>query len=159
MGNDAATTIFGTIGIDDGESFYGLACARAAVLTVLRDTYAVGRGLPVTRDMLLQKQSPVAKLKYAGAVAELAEELSGEGSALLEALRDRRIKGFQQRKADELENWLATEGHLDDRALVSPEEFLPRILAASAESMNRSGLTSADARETIQRALSGHVIY
>lgn len=133
--------------------FFAVLDVRLRLLQRLRELYSIGRGLPVGKDVIMR--SPVARLKYAGQVADLAAELGGDGGKLLAALRDRAIRGFQQRKIDDLEEWLADEGYVDSRPPIPLRDLLPRLLADSAEAMAAAKIAAPDARVFLERVLAG----
>ena len=101
-----------------------------------------GRGKPVDRAVL--DESGAVSDVFLDPVADLAEELEGDGKALVLALRDRRVKGFHASKVDELERWLADKGYVEDAAILESGErrglTLQRVVPpapADAEDVNR----------------------
>ena len=89
-----------------------------------------GRGRPVNRAVL--EQATAITDNFIDGVAELADELQGDGTALIDALRQRRLSGFRKSKADEFEQWLADEGYTDNQERLSPEARRRLTLAAVA---------------------------
>ncbi|MDE0005376.1 MAG: hypothetical protein OXQ29_22015, partial [Rhodospirillaceae bacterium] len=79
-----------------------------------------GRGKPVDRAVL--DESGSVSDVFLDLTADLATELEGDGKALVLALRDRRVKGFHASKTDELENWLADKGYVDDALILEPDK-------------------------------------
>ena len=79
-----------------------------------------GRGKPVDRSVL--DESGSVSDVFLDLTADLATELEGDGKALVLALRDRRVKGFHASKTDELENWLAEKGYVDDALILEPDK-------------------------------------
>ena len=63
-------------------------------------------------------------------VAELADDLNGDGTALVSALRQHRLPRFHVSKTEELQQWLADEGYIDGLAKLSAEERCHLTLAA-----------------------------
>jgi hypothetical protein len=51
--------------------------------------------------------------KFLDKVCDLADELHGAATALVEALRGGAVPRFQRTKIDQLEEYLEAEGHLD----------------------------------------------
>ena len=89
-----------------------------------------GRGRPVNRAVL--EQATAITDNFIDGAAELADELQGDGAALIDALRQRRLSGFRKSKADEFEQWLADEGYTDNQDRLPPEARRRLTLAAVA---------------------------
>ena len=92
-------------------------CAAARRWT---DLWRQGRGKPVDRPAL--EQSGAVTNVFIDEATDLAAQLAGNGQALIDALRTRRLPGFRQNKIDELEQWLIDQGHIDPRAPLSPAD-------------------------------------
>lgn len=84
------------------------------------DLWRQGRGRPVNRSVL--EQSGAVSARFITQTAELADELQGDGTALINALRQHRLPRFHASKTDELEQWLADAGHTDKQSRLSAEE-------------------------------------
>jgi hypothetical protein len=147
---------FVQLGVADEPGFAARTEAVATVLCRLRALYAVGRGNPVGRDDLLRQECPVSHLKYADKVVELAEGLGGDARRLVDQLRNKAIKGFQQRKVDELEAWLEAEGFLDGREPLPPSLLVARAVADCAGAISGAGLEGRVATVAAERALRRH---
>lgn len=92
----------------------GMRSALAARCQAARRWTAIwrqGRGKPVDRGVL--EASGVISDTFIDRVAELAEELDGDGSALIEALRAGRVPRFRANTTDELAERLRANGHID----------------------------------------------
>lgn len=100
-------------GGEAGERRWRRLRSRGRCLEVLLQGWRRGRGRPVDRGVLVA--SGAVSETFIDEVSALAENLEGSASALLQALRERRVKGFYTSKMDELEEYLAAEGYLDDR--------------------------------------------
>ena len=101
-----------------------------------------GRGMPVDRAVLDQCDA-VAPV-FLDRAADLAAKLGCDGEALVRALRAGELKHFRKSKTDELENWLANQGYIDDAATLEPGErrrlTLQRVVPptpADADDVNR----------------------
>ena len=101
-----------------------------------------GRGKPVDRAVLDQCRA-VAPV-FLERAAELAENLNGDGDALVRALRAGKLKHFRKSKTDELEKWLADKGYVDDATTPEPDDrrrlILQRVVpttATEADDINR----------------------
>ncbi|MCY3641184.1 MAG: hypothetical protein OXH37_09250, partial [Gammaproteobacteria bacterium] len=96
------------------------------------DLWRQGRGRPVNRAVL--EQSGAVSGTFIDRATGLADELQGDGTALIKALRQGRIPGFRTTKANELEQWLAEEGYADDQDQLSPGERIRLTLAVAGPS-------------------------
>ena len=105
---------------------------RCQVVRAWVDLWQQGRGRPVSRAAL--EQSGAVSDTFIDRVAELADELQGDGTALIEALRQHRLPRFHASKTDELEHWLADEGYTDSQNRLPPDERRRSTLAAVAPS-------------------------
>ena len=108
------------------------------------DLWRQGRGRPVNRAAL--EQSGTVSDTFIDRAAELANELQGDGTALINALRQHRLPGFRTTKANELERWLADEGYTDDRDRLSPGERTRLTLAIAGPS---SETDAADVNQVV----------
>ncbi|MDE0270016.1 MAG: hypothetical protein OXP11_02305 [Gammaproteobacteria bacterium] len=94
------------------------------------DLWRQGRGRHVNRAVL--EQSGAVSDKFIDQTAELADELQGDGIALINALRQGRLKRFRTTTTDELEQWLADEGYTDNESILSAHERCRQTLVAVA---------------------------
>ena len=86
---------------------------RCEVVRVWIELWRQGRGRPVDRGAL--EQCAAISDVFIDRVADLAEDLHGDGAALVGALRAGDLPRFHTSKVDDLEQWLADEGYTDDR--------------------------------------------
>ena len=105
-------------------------CAAARAWT---DLWRQGRGRPVNRVVL--EQSGAVSNTFIDRAAELAEELQGDGTALINALRQHRLPRFHVSKTEELEKWLTDEGYTDTHNQLPPDERRRQTLAATTPSL------------------------
>ena len=94
------------------------------------DLWRQGRGRPVNRAVI--EQSGAVSDRFIHQTAELADELQGDGIALINALRQGRLKRFRTTTTEELEQWLADEGYTDNESILSADERCRRTLVAVA---------------------------
>jgi len=132
---------------------YQRAAARARVLATVLDAVRVGRGKPVDRAVLLD--SGAISATFIDRVTDLARDLGGDAKAIVAALRDRVIPGFQQRKLDELYTYLVEQGYLDERERLSPEQIRTEALVAGGSDLQAGHLTSADIDDLLGHVLVG----
>ena len=112
---------------------------RSRAVREWTEQWRVGRGRPVDRGML--EQCDAVSDVFIDRVAGLAEELTGDGAALVEALRAGRLARFHASKADELQQWLADNGYIDDRQRLTEGDRRRLTLQRLAPA------TAADARD------------
>ncbi|MCY3750832.1 MAG: hypothetical protein OXG54_05470 [Gammaproteobacteria bacterium] len=101
-----------------------------------------GRGRPVNRGVL--EQCNAVSGTYIDRVTELAENLGGDGKALVQALSEGKVSRFHTSKIEELERWLADGGYTDEEDILSAEEHRRLTLqqamsdtGADVEDLNR----------------------
>lgn len=92
-------------------------CAAARRWTEL---WRQGRGKPVDRPAL--EQSGAVSKRFIDETTNLAAELAGNGQALADALRDRRLPHFLINNTNNLEQWLIDNGYIDLREPLSADE-------------------------------------
>ncbi len=93
---------------------------RCGVVHIWTTFWRQGRGRPVDRIAL--EQSGAVSETFIDRVADLSEEVKGDGAVLVQALRNGRAPRFQSGKIEELERWLADEGYTDEEEILSAEE-------------------------------------
>ena len=81
-----------------------------------------GRGNPVGRVEL--ERSGAVSGAFIDAAANLADELNGDGRAIVNALREGRLKGFRSAKTNDLETWMQAHEFFDDRPILLPDSLL-----------------------------------
>ena len=107
LASDAAQS---AVANEDGRQHLRQRCRTVHAWTEL---WRQGRGRPVDRGVL--EQCSAVSGVFIDRVATLAEQVHGDGTALLGALRAGQLPRFQSGKADEFEQWLADEGYTDDQ--------------------------------------------
>ena len=99
---------------------------RCAAARHWGELWRQGRGKPVDRSAL--GQSGAVSAAFIDAAADLAAELEGSGQALIDALRNGRLRRFQTNKIDSLEQWLTEENYIDHQPPLSTDERRRRVL-------------------------------
>ena len=84
------------------------------------DLWCQGRGRPLDRGML--EECGAVSNVFIERTAALAEQLQGDGEALVRALRAGQLPRFHGNKVDDLERWLDDEGYTDDRGRLGADE-------------------------------------
>ena len=108
----------------------GRLAQRCTATRAWTELWRQGRGQPVNRTVL--EQSGAVSDRFIDRLAELAEDLNGDGTALVNALRQHRLPRFQASKTEELEQWLADEGYTDELDQLPPDERSRLTLATAA---------------------------
>lgn len=115
--------------------------ATARALDAAGHAWRLGRGKPVDRAAL-EASGQVTDTKL-DEVSELAAELDGDAAALVEALENRRVSHWRQAKTEALRTFFEENGHLPERAPLSPDELRSHVLTAVADDLAASRLPPA----------------
>ncbi len=115
--------------------------ARVHALEVFMEAWRIGRGRPVDQRALAA--SGAVSETFLERVAELADQLAGDASALLGELRAGRISRFHRDKIAALEDYLSAEGHLDPRPMLDETAVRERILTALGAEL-KAGVVSLE---------------
>lgn len=137
------------LGFDDPERMIERAQARMQVIGRVAELHRIGRGRTVTREIV--HRSPISSSKFVADVAHCADESGGDAETLLDALRDRRVKGFGPRQIGRLEAFLEDAGYLDRRATVPPERLKAEIDKAAAPKIASGILAYDDVVDLLER--------
>ncbi len=116
---------------------------RAEFLQVFCDLWQQGRGIPVDRDVLID--SKAISDKFMDGISEIADQLDGDGQALIKTINDRsddRLAGFMRKKGDDLEQYLLDQGYIDEKPTLTEETLLPLALAAPVAAKIPPAVTS-----------------
>jgi hypothetical protein len=103
----------------------------AALCDRFRQLWRQGRGRPVDRSALAE--SGAISDTFMDRVAELCDELDGDGEALVAALVAGRVPRFRAAQADELRAYLSDRGHVLDEDPLAPEEIRIRLAAEAGD--------------------------
>ena len=97
---------------------------RCEIARTWTELWRQGRGRPVDRAALEQcgAECGAVTVTFLNRAAALAEELRGDGEALVQCIRDGRLKGFYTRNINKLDEWLIDRGFIDDAIILEPEE-------------------------------------
>ncbi len=114
---------------------------RVAERTV--QAWHAGRNRPVGRAEL--EEAGVTP-KWLDEVSGLLAEMGGDPGRLVEALRDKAIKGYQRPKTDKHEAWFQAEGFMDGDTILDEDEIAERAVAAAAKDMAAGRITEDEAR-------------
>ena len=68
------------------------------------------------------ERSGAVSATYIDRTTDLAARVGGDGEALVQALRSGELGRFRRHKIDELEQWLAEEGFIDDQERLTGED-------------------------------------
>ena len=106
-------------------AIYQRSTAAAKVLQRAVDYWKVGRGQPVDREVLMR--SGCVTSTFIESVVELAGTLNNDAQALIAALERGEVKGFRVNKRRELSEYLRSEGYLDEREALTPQQILEQV--------------------------------
>jgi energy-coupling factor transporter ATP-binding protein EcfA2 len=131
-----------------------LVAARTAAARAWAAAWRVGRGRPLDREAL--RASGAVSDTFLDEVDALARAQAGDAEALLEGLREGRVKRFRDAARDRLEGWLAEHGHLDRRRRLREGE---RVVALDRALLQAGGgaVEAATLATWLEGAASGGV--
>ena len=119
---------------------------RACVLDAFAEAWQVGRGKPVSRDVLV---TAGVSGSFIDRIADLARELNWDAKRLTQALHakeDERAKGFRSDALEKVTENLTESGYLDPRVPLSEDELLTRVLAASNDFVKQGVVAASEIR-------------
>jgi len=125
--------------------------ARACVLDAFSEAWRVGRGLPVSREILLEAG---VSGNFIDRVTEMAKDLSWDAKRLVEAIAartDQRAAGFREKSLTSLKENLAECGYLDTRETLDEETACNRVLATANDLVKRGTIDPAEVRKLFVR--------
>jgi hypothetical protein len=118
---------------------------RVGLLERYQELYRQGRPRRIDRAVL--DDSEAISPRFIEEVTERLKELKGNPLELLELLRSRGITGFRTASADELEQYLLSEGYLDELMTIPHDEILLRLQAF----LSQHGLEPDKAQQFLER--------
>jgi hypothetical protein len=104
--------------------------SRCTIARTWISTWNQGRGRTVDRIAL--ERSGAVSGTFMERVSDLADDLNGDGAALIEALKAGNVSRFREERADELEEWLQAEGYIDQEETLIPADRERRTLLDAA---------------------------
>lgn len=118
--------------------------AKGTLLEKFLDAYRIGRPPSVERgDLEEALQKGIVSETFFTAICDLAQEKKGRGDQILEALQEKKIKGFRANKIEELRASFLERGKLDTRPSLGPEEL--RLAFWQAYAPHADALSKEDA--------------
>ncbi len=127
--------------------------ARGRCVEALLRAWRQGRGESVDRRVLVA--SGAVTDRFLDEVSDLAASLGGDAGALLTALAEGRVKGFRSDKREQLEEYLADHGHLDERPVLDRAALRERAMAALAAEIESGDLAARDVDELLAQLPEG----
>ncbi|MDF3130305.1 AAA family ATPase [Kiritimatiellaeota bacterium B1221] len=100
---------------------------RIKIIQSLQKTWQIGRPPPVSLAEVLK--SGAVTDKFADDVGELLSEVNGDAQKLIQGLKDKKVQGFFQQKAHDLESYLHEQGYLSDTPALSEHEIKAQVMA------------------------------
>ena len=125
--------------------------AQACLLDAFSEAWRIGRGRPVSREVLLE--AGVTK-SFINGVTEMAEDLNWDAKLLVEALdagTDERAKRFRRKSLTSLEENLSECGYLDTRETLDEEAAYGCVLTATNDFVKRGTIDIGEIRELFIR--------
>ncbi len=125
--------------------------ARARVLDAFANAWRIGRGRPLSREVLADAGvSPT----FIDPISLLAADLRWDAARLLAALvarDDERTRGFQKRTRERMAEHLAATGHLASDEPLDKESLHARVLCATNDDVRRGVFDWEDVTAFINR--------
>ncbi len=125
--------------------------ARAHALDAFAEAWRVGRGTPLTREVLAD--SGVTD-KFIDGICSLADDLEWDAARLIDALdarNDERTRGFQKRTRDRMVEHLTGTGHLDPRPTRDKESVYAHLLGSLSDDLRRGAVELEDVATLFDR--------
>jgi DNA repair protein SbcC/Rad50 len=117
--------------------------ARTRIAERTVQAWHAGRNRPVGRAEL---EAAGVTPKWLDEVSGLLAEMGGDPGRLIEALRDKVIKGYQRPKIDKHEAWFQAEGFMDGDTILDEDEIAERAAAAAEKDIAAGRITDDEAR-------------
>lgn len=136
----------GADGLTDDPASLDAVAHDGRALEAFVDLWQVGRGEPVTRDVL--EATAAVTATFIDDVADLAADLDGDGEALVAALEDGEVDRFRTSKAADLETYLADRGYIDEADPLDPAVIRARVATDLVEA---HGVAADEARDRTRR--------
>ncbi|MEX2526465.1 MAG: AAA family ATPase [Gemmatimonadota bacterium] len=127
--------------------------ALAKSLSAFLSASSIGREKLIDRVIL--EQADGVTLTKLDDLADLAERLGGDPSALLDALAQKEVPRFLHSQRQKLEDFLCSEGFLDSRPKLSPGEVTQRTLAGVADEIRAGVIDRKDVLNLLKRITNG----
>ena len=130
--------------------------ARIDLAAAWLEGWRVGRGRPLEASVLAD--SGAVSDTFAAPLAQLLDELDGDGAQLIDALEGGAIKGFLRRKREELATYLEQEGYIDRRPHLNGEQLRAQALGAVGQHLQSGAITIAEAdlvMKVLAKAIGG----
>ncbi len=111
--------------------------ARAGLLDAFAEAWQIGRGRPLSREVLTDAG---VSGNYIDGVCSLAEDLAWNPERLMDALAardDERAKGFRARTLEQMRERLTATGHLDPRPPLDKQAVYARVLGRAGDEVKR----------------------
>ena len=124
------------------------ASARATVVQAICEALSVGRGRPISREILAEAGIRQA---FIDPVTDIARDLRWDAKSTIEALKSRRVRRLQSKVIEAVEEALTTKNYLDPNPPLTNQESLLRVLSAANDVVEAGCITKEEVRELFER--------
>ena len=101
--------------------------AKLKFLRRFQELYRRGRSRPIDREIL--EQAGAVSHNFIEEVAAKLKELDGNPQELIESLKNGDVSGFRSNKTEELEQYLISEGYIDNKEALGKDAILVQLNA------------------------------
>ncbi len=129
------------------ESKFNQVQNKIELLKRFQELYRRGRPLPIDRNVL--ENSGVISDSFIDKVADKLNELKGEPKKLLQVLMNGEIPRFRMDNVNQLEQYLITEGYIDDQETLETDEIIINLHAF----ISNSEMEEKEAEKLLNRVL------
>lgn len=123
-----------------GDQVFARATASHRVLEAFCKAWQIGRGRPADRAVL---QNSGLKPRWIGQVASLSIQLQGDARAIVEALRNKKVKRMPATAIDGLADYFREHQYLNEVEPLDAEQVRTRVVSAVSTDLNR-GMIDAE---------------
>jgi len=130
---------------------------KAALYKAVSEAWRVGRGRPVSREVL--RDAGVTET-FIDRITLLAEDLKFDAKALVQALearKDERVSGFRRHVIEEIREYLEGEGFLDPSEPLTGDEARKKVLVEVDDLIRRGVLSAKDFKTLLSRFWPGGI--
>jgi len=121
--------------------------ARGQIYGAFRDTWQIGRGRPLTSDIL--EASELLSSTMLPLAIKLLAEVHGDADLFMAGAIAGKIKRLNRDKKEALQDYLERQGHLDDRPVWAADQIVAHVLGAVGKSLATGVLAPDEVRHLV----------